>query len=292
VTLSAGGAGRLFGVPSGVTLALANLRVEDGRTMYSGGAVANDGTLSISSCTFANNTASFGACNPGWGTGGAIYSPGTLIVESSTFSGNVAEVTGGNGVCNSGNGGAISASGRLLVTNSTFVGNAASGSATSVLATSGGDGGAIFIWGPGASVWNSTFADNSASWTGPTYGGGSYGQGAAIYGPAVLRNTILAGSTSGASCSQALTDGGNNLDFDGSCVGVATDPLLDPAGITTANGGPTPTVGLQAASPAVNAGDQSVCGAAPVNGVDQRGKLRPGTGATTCSIGAFEYAGR
>jgi hypothetical protein len=52
----------------------------------------------------------------------------------------------------------------------------------------------------------------------------------------------------------------------------------------------TQTIALQAASPAIDAGDATVCASAPVSGVDQRGYQRPGTGATACSIGAFEYA--
>jgi hypothetical protein len=64
-------------------------------------------------------------------------------------------------------------------------------------------------------------------------------------------------------------------------------------------GGPTPTLALCTAvgipdpscsgpSPAIEAGDQSVCAAAPVNDRDQRGFERPGTGHTQCSIGAYE----
>ena len=46
--------------------------------------------------------------------------------------------------------------------------------------------------------------------------------------------------------------------------------------------------GCTAASPAIDAGDQAVCAAAPVNNRDQRGFVRPGTGHTQCSIGAYE----
>jgi hypothetical protein len=54
------------------------------------------------------------------------------------------------------------------------------------------------------------------------------------------------------------------------------------------NGGPTQTIALLADSPAVNAGDESVCAAAPVSNLDQRGYVRPGTGHAQCSIGAYE----
>jgi hypothetical protein len=54
------------------------------------------------------------------------------------------------------------------------------------------------------------------------------------------------------------------------------------------NGGPTQTIALLPGSPAINAGDADVCANPPVNGVDQRGFARPGTGHTQCSIGAYE----
>ncbi len=35
--------------------------------------------------------------------------------------------------------------------------------------------------------------------------------------------------------------------------------------------------------------NQNVCAAPPVNNLDQRGFVRPGVGATNCSIGAYEF---
>jgi len=59
------------------------------------------------------------------------------------------------------------------------------------------------------------------------------------------------------------------------------------------NGGPTQTLAIEPNSPAINAGDESVCssttGTAPVANLDQRGFVRPAPGETNCSIGAFEY---
>ncbi|HVO25864.1 MAG TPA: choice-of-anchor Q domain-containing protein [Candidatus Margulisiibacteriota bacterium] len=69
-----------------------------------------------------------------------------------------------------------------------------------------------------------------------------------------------------------------------------TDPQLDPAGLQN-NGGPTQTVALEVGSPAINAGDDAICAAAPVNQLDQRGLTRPGTDHTHCSIGAYEFGG-
>jgi hypothetical protein len=67
-----------------------------------------------------------------------------------------------------------------------------------------------------------------------------------------------------------------------------TNPLRDLAGLAN-NGGPTQTIALEAGSPAINAGDETVCAAPPVNSLDQRGYVRPGTGAANCSIGAYEF---
>jgi hypothetical protein len=97
-----------------------------------------------------------------------------------------------------------------------------------------------------------------------------------------------------------LGDGGHNID-DGTTCGFTgagctrtggssycnTNPQLDPAGLAD-NGGPTQTIALESDSPAINAGDSEVCTNPPMNGLDQRGFVRPGTGHTQCSIGAYE----
>jgi hypothetical protein len=62
-----------------------------------------------------------------------------------------------------------------------------------------------------------------------------------------------------------------------------SDPLLGPL---QNNGGPTKTHALLPGSPAIDAGNDAVCAADPVNGLDQRGVARP-QGAS-CDIGAYE----
>jgi hypothetical protein len=107
-----------------------------------GGALANfGGTLIVSNCTFANDTA-FGG---GGGSGGAISSQSTLTVVNSTFTGNSA----GGGV-SPGAGGAIAASGTVTIVNCTIVGNSA------------GTGGGLALFGT-ATVENSIVANNTAS---------------------------------------------------------------------------------------------------------------------------------
>jgi len=206
--------------------------------------------------------------------GGGIVSYGTLTVSNSSFSGNSALTSGGG----------IVSYGTLTVTNSTFYDNSASGLV----------GGAIVNNGT-LTVTNSTFSGNSAN-----------GRGGAIFNyvgtaTVTVTNTIVANSISGGNCAGSVTDGGHNID-DGTTCGFtgtgcttttgtsfcSTDPVIDPTGLQN-NGGPTQTVALELGSPAVNAGDESVCAAPPVNNLDQRGYVRPGDGATSCSIGAYEY---
>ncbi|MBI3782029.1 MAG: hypothetical protein HY270_01370 [Deltaproteobacteria bacterium] len=49
-----------------------------------------------------------------------------------------------------------------------------------------------------------------------------------------------------------------------------------------------PRASCQAASPAVNNGDTSICQGSSVNNLDQRGHLRINGSDTTCDIGAYE----
>jgi len=111
-------------------------------------------------------------------------------------------------------------------------------------------------------------------------------------------NSILANSYSGGNCSvsggSTITDGGHNIDDKATCAFSTangslnnTDPKLATA--LENNGGPTQTLAIGAMSPAINAGNETVCAAPPVNNLDQRGFVRPGMGATNCSIGAYEF---
>ncbi|MEW5939264.1 MAG: choice-of-anchor Q domain-containing protein, partial [Chloroflexota bacterium] len=76
----------------------------------------------------------------------------------------------------------------------------------------------------------------------------------------------------------------NNLVENGSCsAALSGDPLLGPL---ANNGGPTQTHAVLAGSIAIDAGEDGICAAAPVNNLDQRGVTRP-QGAH-CDIGAYE----
>lgn len=212
------------------------------------------GTLNVNTVAFIGNSSP--------DCGGAIANPsGTVTVANSTFSGN-------NALC----GGAITNSGQLTVVNSTFSGNSASAEGGGI--ANGGD----------LTVVNSTFSGNSVS--APGAGGGIANSLLLI-----LENTIVANS-SGGDCSNdgGLNSSGVNLIGDGSCSvpgALSGDPMLSPLANT---GGRTMTHALLPGSPAIDAGDESICTASPVNNLDQRGYPRPDpSGSGNCDIGAFEY---
>ena len=101
---------------------------------------------------------------------------------------------------------------------------------------------------------------------------------------AALKNTIIANSPTGGNCSGTITDGGGNLSYpDTTCPGINGDPLLGPL---QNNVGPTETMQLSPGSAAIDAGNDAICAAAPVNNLDQRGIARPW--GTHCDIGAVE----
>jgi hypothetical protein len=273
VFYSAGGA--IFNNNGG--MATVSNSIFSGNSATIGGVIfdTNSAVVVVTNSTFSGNSTS--------DRGGVIFNDSTVNVTNSTFSGNSA-----------GRGGAIFNE-LGTVTNSTFSGNSASGG----VFYSGG--GAIYNLDT-VTVTSSTFSGNSASRLG--LGGVIFNR---VGGAATMTNSVVANSTSGGNCSITagpVTDGGHNID-DGTTCGFAgtgcatttgtsfcnTNPLLDPAGLAN-NGGPTETIALEAGSPAINAGDAAVCAAPPVNNTDQRGFRRPGAGATTCSIGAYEFNGR
>ncbi len=150
-----------------------------GNTAYEGagaGAIYNhtNGTVTIKGCTFDSNV-SIGMF------AGALRNIGTMTVDSSVFTNNVSDGTPGYGLPG---GGAISNyTGFLTVTNSTFSNNIATTSSD----TESPNGGAIYSFGY-LTVENSTFQGNTAS----------TGSGGAIYSGFMLgsltNNTFLGNS--------------------------------------------------------------------------------------------------
>src|SRR5271156_3012236 len=326
IAISGGNAVQLMVVNAGATLNLQFLTMEDGSATLgstfgpAGGAIYNNGTLTVTNSTLSGNQVT--NVNFGRGIGGAIYNNGTLTVTDSTLSGN--QATGGSQ--GFGVGGAIWSEGTLTVTDSTLSGNQANG-----LSQGGfGFGGAIFNAGTGT-VTDSTLSGNQA-----TVGGGAIenssgtltvtnstlsGNSAAsllgggiengVGGTVTLKGTILADESSGGNCAlpdmpvliSPITDDGYNISDDDSCgftmapsgtsINNSTTLNLDPAGLAN-NGGPTKTIALEPNSQAVDfipvaeCTDQSTPTPLPLT-TDQRGFPRPDPGNPTfCDAGAFE----
>ena len=213
-----------------------------------------DAKLTLNNLTVANGRGA---------GGGGIANQGTLTVTNSTLSGNNANVgiASGGGIWNYG--------GTVTVSNSTLSGNSASYA-----------GGGIENNRGTLTMSNSTLSGNSV--TDVDYGKGG---GISSFGGSVtLKNTIVANSPSGGSCYGTITDGGYNLDSDGSCgFGTANNSLsgVDPMlGALADNGGPTLTHALLEGSPAIDKGNSFGATA------DQRGVARPQGAAS--DIGAFE----
>jgi len=254
IQVSGANAYRVFYVNPSVPLMLDSLTVANGNVDFGGGAL-NYGTLAITNSIFSGNSAS---------NGGGIFNNGggTLTITNSTFSGNSAP-----------HGGAVINFNNMTITNSTFSGNSAS--------TSGGgirtDTGTL-------TITNSTFSGNSAA-----SGGGILINGGTLN----LYNTILANSVSGGDCYNnfAIVTGNNNLieatgsnacDLTNGVNGniIGSDPDLG------ALSGSLAYFPLNSGSPAIDAGDDAKCAAAPVNNTSQNGVTRP-QGAH-CDIGAYE----
>jgi CSLREA domain-containing protein len=250
-----------------------------------GGAIGNSGTLHIINSVFSNNDAETDANGGGavlnyFGVvtisnsaftgnttskmGGAIQNfYGTVTINSSTFTGNMATETGG----------AISSNtGQLSLTNSTITNN-----------TAGTFGGGVFNTGIGSSatITNVTFLDNAA------------GDGGSVYndsGSFILKNSILAVDIFGmVNCGGSITDGTANIATDTTC-NPATPVYFNQLKLGTLgnHGGSTQTIPLLTGSPAIDAGDDATCAAAPVSNTSQNGVSRPSS--THCDIGSFEKA--
>ena len=218
------------------------------RITFANRRTAADGAVLRSYGTLTLATCVFS--NNAGGSGGAIYNGGSGTVLNSTFLGNTAAFIGG----------AIANEGVLSVANSTFFGNAATNS-----------GGAMAnLFGASQIAINcSTITANAAAVTGGGLGGS---------GVLTINNSIVSGNSAPAGINVSGPFAAASSLIDSAATNIfATGQLAD-------NGGPTPTVALNLAGPAVNAGNLALVPAGLTT--DQRGKLRPQFGAL--DIGAFE----
>jgi hypothetical protein len=286
----------------GGALLLSQSSVRGNSASYGGGLESSGGgTLTVRASTLRGNTASV--------DGGGLYNlSGISSVLGSTISNNTA--VNGGGLYNDGGGG--SGGGSITARASTFSGNKATG-----------NGGALddaydvrtcsSVLGPacagGVTLINSTVSGNSAGMSGGGIATGGDDPMALSYvtvatntiglanigsSTVILTGTLLAGSTTGPNCRGHIAEAqGYNLDSGTSC-GLArttdltaTNPLLGPL---SNNGGPTQTMALEPASPAIDQGGTRATGCPAT---DQRGQPRPDEARDggACDSGAYESQG-
>lgn len=220
--------------------------------------VSNDdsGTFAMNRTTVDANIVSGSAS----GNAGGLYLQGlALTVTNSAITNNQAFYNGGIWIHTS----------DVEITNTTIAGNVATGS----------NAGGLWLSSPvTGTILNCTIADNSAPADGQ--GGGAIFNAGDITG-LELKNTIVANNTSGTwapGCSDALGDGGGNLEWpygaDCSASPLVADPLL---GMLGDNGGQTQTMLPSTSSPAKGLGT-----GCPET--DQRGMPR----SEPCTAGAVE----
>ncbi|MBX3401625.1 MAG: VCBS repeat-containing protein, partial [Gemmataceae bacterium] len=272
LTISANNQSRILFINSGATATFSSLTFSNGNSggpLVAGGAINNQGTLTVADSAFTNNFATAG--------GGAIQTNGTLTVTGSTFNGNSAR-----------DGAAISFAGTATVANSTISGNSTTG-----------PGGGIFAFGP-LTVTHSTITNNKAD----TANTGSLGGGIAVgKGPVILRNTIVAGNIlanqshseisgllDASSTNNVIGDadsaGGltNNFDSNTNTGNIIAVAVADVLNTTLANnGGPTLTHAINPDGPALGGGSKAF-----MTATDQRGFPRPADPTFFPDIGAVE----
>ncbi len=247
----------LFSIGTSATVVLNSLAIEQFTP-----AVHNAGTLTITNCSFLNNSSGT--------SGGAIANEGgSLYVNNSTFGGNLSLRNGG-AIAND--------SGVVSVSNSTFVNNATT---TNFITCQDfpGLGGGIY------NGQNQLFVISSSTFSGnKSCNGSSVANNTG--GVLQVSGTILAGGGPGDECIPIhgqIDDLGYNICDDFTCfltnssatpgangqkLGDGINPKLDASGLQN-NGGPTDTIALQPGSPAIDAIPVAQCPA-----TDQRGFSR------------------
>lgn len=271
---------------SGGTLLIQDSQISNNQSAFDGGGIRSGGEAIIRNSRILSNTSqgvgggglyleavqdlqiisSTIAYNTTAGGGGALlfgpfFEKG--LIQNSTLAYNTADNGGGAIIFDVG----MFQTGSLQISNSTLSGNQAPSNGAALVAS------ATFTSSLVVTITNSTLSGNS--------GGIFAASDASSSLTTTLRNTLLANST-GANCVNVSGDS-SNLTDDNSCLGFSQGearlaPLAD-------NGGPTLTHLPLPGSAAMGAGNPTVCQAAPINGLDQRGEARD---SAACDIGSTE----
>lgn len=275
------------------TVSITNSTISGNSADTSGGINALSSTVTLTNTTVSGNMA-----NVAGGIG--VFSSATLTLQNSTVSGNTAYTAGG-----------IASYGPMLTLESSTISNNSAAEGGAVLVNTGSGtlsmvnstisgntidveygAGLILRNGATGNIFNSTITGNTVD---------ADGAGLLVYFSATanLVNTIIANTSYGGNSHPDCNDfdGGGfigtvNADVDSiiesdSCGASTMNALnVDPDFQPLAdNGGPTQTHALNAASPAINAGDNTNCGTGTDLETDQRGEPRDDD---ECDIGAYE----
>jgi hypothetical protein len=108
-SFTAGSNTQLLRIPSGAEVRISRLHFKEGRAANNGGAIRNEGNLTLESCVFSDNRT-----NDSNGYGGAVYTSGSLTLLGCTFYGNGARITGGQGGAVYQNGGTLTLTGNVF----------------------------------------------------------------------------------------------------------------------------------------------------------------------------------
>lgn len=258
-----------------------------------GGAIADNGSLSLSGVLITGNSTSAAAFSSAAGGGIYVAGSGSLAIVNSTIAGNT--VTSANAHVGQGGGIFASIGSTLTISNSTIEGNTANTGGTGLA-----QGGGIYSQAS-MTMTNVTLAGNTAHDGGGNLVLDDTGASGAI--ALTIRNSVISGGTASSGNGNCAFVAGSH----GAGLGTESYNLEDDSGPQCAfnnvtdqrganpllgglqnNGGGTDTMALGAGSPAIDAGNPSGCtdpnGAAITT--DQRGMTR----GSPCDLGAYESA--
>jgi CSLREA domain-containing protein len=260
--------GGIFSKDSSVTLTNSTVSMNSGVGIFS-----INSPVTITNSTLSRNTGTY--CRGG----GIAASSSSVMLTNSTVSKNLGCNGGGIEVQDS----------TLTLINSTVSGNSAEY-----------EGGGIFAFDSSLTLINSTITANSHQKFDDSGGIKLRNYRPQFQLNLILNNSIIA-NNDGKDCvneAGATPNNANSLVSDGgiNCGAplLTGDPKLGPL---RRNGGPTRTHALRADSPAIDAGDDTICATLPKNAwdqpTDQRGRSRTGRAAGAhCDIGAYEFRRR
>jgi hypothetical protein len=268
VSCAAGGG--IWSPAFGASLTLERVVIR-GNTGRGGGGIRSDGSLTMLDSTVSGNTSDLAP-------GGGLHLRGTAVIDGSTITGNHARARGG-GIDSGDDASAFCCYVTATITNSTISGNVSHAFTSGTPQRFPGISGGIHIERSAFTLRHVTITENVAE-THPETGGRGSGGGISSTvsraGFLTIENSIVAGNVGIQECNllSGLTFSATGL----LGCGGPLDPVLGPL---AANGGPTLTHLPESGSPALDAGESTVCASD-----DQRNEPRPsGPG---CDLGAVE----